>query len=152
MSHVNIEQFACPFAVTLTLKQGLDGAGGTAGRFQRIDEYEASKNFRHFMNLLNRQVYGHAAQRHGKRLNVLPVMEQGKDIRLHYHAIIDCPRPQLEREFPAMIRDCWLRTPWGYKEINVQSCYDQGWVSYISKFDSKLAYADAYDWTNCHLD
>src|SRR3546814_10321570 len=52
LSFVNLQRFSSPFAVTLTLKQGIAGAGGLAGRYQKIDMYEVRKNFRHFMNFL----------------------------------------------------------------------------------------------------
>ncbi len=149
---VRTEQFADPFAVTLTLRQGLNGSGGMQGQFKRIERYDAEQNFRHFMNLLNRQVYGHAAERYGKRVQVVPVLEGGSSTRYHYHAIIDCPRPQLHFEFPAMIRSCWLRTPWGYDQIDIQSSCNEGWTNYISKFRSKVEYDMSFDWTNCHLD
>ncbi|EQB32643.1 hypothetical protein [Sphingobium ummariense] len=55
LSYVNLNQFAYPFAVTLTLKQGISGSGGYEGRYQKIDMYEARRNFGLFMNLLNRQ-------------------------------------------------------------------------------------------------
>ncbi|BBD98198.1 hypothetical protein SAMIE_1016990 [Sphingobium amiense] len=151
LSFVNLQRFSFPFAVTLTLKQGIAGVGGFAGRYQKIDMYEARKNFRHFMNLLNRQVYGKATARYGKRINVLPVIEGGNGVRVHYHLILDCPRPELELEYPAMIRDCWSRTPWGYNEIHIQSLCDEGWVSYISKLQSKVVYDESFDWENSHL-
>jgi hypothetical protein len=57
--------------VTLTLKQGhqLDSGG-----WVKIDDYRCRQAFRHFMNLLNRAVYGAAFRRYGKRLRVLPVL------------------------------------------------------------------------------
>jgi hypothetical protein len=151
LSFMNLQRFASPFAVTLTLKQGIAGVGGLAGRYQKIDMYEARKNFRYFMNLLNRQVYGKAVERHGKRINVLPVLEGGNGIRLHYHLVIECPRQEIELEFPAMIRDCWSRTQWGYHEIDIKSLCNEGWVSYISKLQSKVEYDESFDWENSHL-
>src|SRR3546814_1961362 len=87
LSFVNLQRFSSPFAVTLTLKQGIAGAGGLAGRYQKIDMYEVRKNFRHFMNFLNRQVYGKAVERYGKRIDVLAVIEGGNLTRSHYHQI-----------------------------------------------------------------
>src|SRR3546814_2747053 len=69
LSFVNLQRFSSTFAVTLTLKQGISGAGGLAGRYQKIDMYEVRKNFRHFMNFLNRQAYGKAVERYGKRMD-----------------------------------------------------------------------------------
>lgn len=151
LSFVDLQRFSSPFAVTLTLKQGIGGVGGLAGRYQKIDMYEVRKNFRHFMNFLNRQVYGKAVERYGKRIDVLAVIEGGNLTRSHYHLILDCPRPELELEFPAMIRDCWSRTGWGYKQIDIKSQCNEGWLSYISKLQSKVEYDESFDWENSHL-
>ena len=61
--------------VTLTLKQALQP---DRGGWAKIDDYRCRQAFRHFMNLLNRAVYGSAFRRHGKRLRVLPVLEKGE--------------------------------------------------------------------------
>ena len=61
--------------VTLTLKQALQP---DRGGWVKIDDYRCRQAFRHFMNLLNRAVYGSAFRRHGKRLRVLPVLEKGE--------------------------------------------------------------------------
>jgi hypothetical protein len=65
-----------PFCdVTLTLKQARQCE---MGAWIKIDDYSCRQAFRHFMNLLNRAVYGAAFRRHGKRLRVLPVLEKGE--------------------------------------------------------------------------
>ena len=61
--------------VTLTLKQGHQP---DSGGWVKIDDYRCRQAFRHFMNLLNRAVYGSAFRRYGKRLRVLPVLEKGE--------------------------------------------------------------------------
>src|SRR3984957_5650947 len=61
--------------VTLTLKQGHRSDRGT---WIKVDDYPCRQAFRHFMNLLNRAVYGAAFRRYGKRLRVLPVLEKGE--------------------------------------------------------------------------
>jgi hypothetical protein len=61
--------------VTLTLKQG---HRADSGSWIKVDHYQCGQAFRHFMNLLNKKVYGSACRRHGKRLRVLPVLEKGE--------------------------------------------------------------------------
>ena len=61
--------------VTLTLKQARQSDNGV---WVKIDDYPCRRAFRHFMNLLNRSVYGTAFRRYGKRLRVLPVLEKGE--------------------------------------------------------------------------
>src|SRR5437667_4332457 len=65
-----------PFCdVTLTLKQARQS---DRGAWVKLDDYSCRQAFRHFMNLLNRAVYGAAFRRHRKRLRVLPVLEKGE--------------------------------------------------------------------------
>src|ERR1700684_3815225 len=65
-----------PFCdVTLTLKQA---RRCEKGAWLKIDDYSCREAFRHFMNLLNRAVYGAAFRRYGKRLRVLAVLEKGE--------------------------------------------------------------------------
>jgi hypothetical protein len=61
--------------VTLTLKQARQSERGA---WIKIDDYACRKAFRHFMNLLNRAVYGAAFRRYNKSLRVLPVLEKGE--------------------------------------------------------------------------
>ena|SRR5271168_420334 len=61
--------------VTLTLKQGRQSDNGTK---VWIDEQQCKRAFHHFMNLLNHAVYGKTVKLHGKRLQVLPVLEKGE--------------------------------------------------------------------------
>ena len=50
--------------LTLTLKQARKTDDGL--RWIRADEYQCREAFRHFMNLLNRAVYGNAYRRNGR--------------------------------------------------------------------------------------
>ena len=87
--------------VTLTLKQGHQP---DSGGWVQIEDYRCRQAFRHFMNLLNRAVYGSAFRRYGKRLRVLPVLEKGEvrarslrpwergtSGRWHIHCAIELP-------------------------------------------------------------
>jgi hypothetical protein len=76
-----------PFCdVTLTLKQARQSERGA---WVKINDYPCRQAFRHFMNLLNRAVFGAAFRRHGKRLRVLPVLEKGEVRTPHYvHGIV----------------------------------------------------------------
>ena len=87
--------------VTLTLKQARQP---DSGGWLKIDDYRCRQAFRHFMNLLNRAVYGAAFRRYGKSLRVLPVLEKGEVCaralrswdrgtsgRWHIHCAIELP-------------------------------------------------------------
>ena len=50
--------------VTLTLKQALKSDDG---RWVKIDQYQCRRAFRHFMNLLNRAIYGNPSRQKNSR-------------------------------------------------------------------------------------
>jgi hypothetical protein len=144
---IDIDGWNHPFAVTLTLKQRIGGDGGISSAAESLTPEIASRNLRHWLNVMNKQVYGSAAQRHGKCLPVLPVLEGGRGKRLHYHLIIDCPRDDLKEVFPAMIVSTWRKTLWGYDQTDVKPC-DAGWLNYITKLRDKPDFASSIDWMN----
>lgn len=144
----NYDKWKSPHAVTLTMKQGLLAANGNSSTFVRLTCQEASQNFGHFMNCMNRQVFGQAFKRYGKRLPVIPVLEGGNGSHLHYHATIECPRDDLELGFKSLIRSTWLKTQWGRREMDIKIDADEGWLGYISKERDKPDYDLSIDWLN----
>lgn len=150
LSFVDLSKFVNPFSVTLTLKQSVIVDYGHLRTHSRISHDRAVRNFRHFMNLLNRRMYGHGFKRHGKRVQVIPILEGGGLTRFHYHCVIDCPRPELTETFPSIITNCWSKTDYGYDQIDVQPGSDSGWLHYISKFRSKSDFDQSIDWINLH--
>lgn len=149
-SFVDLSKFVNPHSVTLTLKQSVVVRYGQSSIHSRITPDRAVRNFRHFMNRLNKRVYGHSYSRHGKRVQVIPVLEGGEHTRLHYHCVIDCPRAELSDSYSNLIGECWLQTDYGYDQIDVQPRSDSGWVNYISKFRTKSEFDQSIDWTNLH--
>src|SRR5262249_10884922 len=123
-------------AVTLTLKQARRSAlpnDAASGIWVEVNDVQCKNAFRHFMNLLNRAIYRNAVRRHGKRLRVIPVVERGAILenetfgRWHIHAAIEPPSHLADAEFETLIRDCWQRTDWGYREIQLGQNADRGW-------------------------
>lgn len=145
-----IEGWRNPHAVTLTMKQGQQLDAGRGPAFVALTPAMASINLTHFFNRLNKAVYGSAAQRHGKRVASIPVLEGGNGRRLHYHLMLDCPRPDLEEGYPHLIDDLWKKTEWGYKINDVTPKSDHGWTKYISKLRDKPHFSDSFDWPNYH--
>lgn len=148
---VSLDDWRAPVAVTLTLRQCVSVPNGTSAVTQWLTDTAASQNMRHFLNKLDRLVFGKAATRFGKRVGCVPVLEGGTGKRLHYHAVIDCPRPELAGDFPLLIADAWRTTTWGYWQIDCQRDADHGWLTYITKFRDKPNLADAIDWANLRL-
>jgi hypothetical protein len=133
-----------PFCdVTLTLKQGRQT---DRGHWMRINDYGCGQAFRHFMNLLNRTVYGAAFRRHGKRLRVLPVLEKGevraralrscergRSGRWHIHCAIELPPHFDAIALERLIHRCWAKVEWGCSRILVRDCANAGWIHYMLK-------------------
>ena len=140
-----------PFCdVTLTLKQGHQSDRGA--RIE-IDDYPCRRAFRHFMNLLNRAVYGSAFRRHGKRLRVLPVLEKGEvrartlrsrergtSGRWHIHCAIELPLRFDAIALENLISSCWRKVEWGYGRILVRDGANAGWINYMLKDRQKSVF------------
>ena len=140
-----------PFATTLTLRQSVTVNDGHLATQVWLTDTLASQNLRHFLNRLNRSIYGKASSRFGKGVSCIPVLEGGGSKRLHYHAVIDCPRTNIVLEFPQLVAEHWRSTQWGYWQIDCQPKPDQNWINYITKFRDKPDYSDAIDWVNLRL-
>ena len=132
--------FRNPVAVTLTMKQFSQG--------QWIDEISCSVNLRHFLNRLNKKVFGNGFGRYRKRLQVVAVQEWSSTHRLHLHLIISRPDQLNLAQFVALVRDCWSKTRFGYYEAYFEDCADTGWLDYMLKGRTKSDLADFIDWTN----
>ena len=136
-SHTYLSNLSNWFGVTLTLKQRIDG--------RRLDEISSSQNLRYFLNILNKKVFGNQTKRFGKRVETIPVLEKSKMDRYHYHLCMRKPDPLSLIKFEHSIRECWLKTRWGYNEIHIHRQIDNGWVDYITK-------SDDIDWNNFYRD
>lgn len=150
-SYIDTVAWHDPHAFTLTMKQGRMADGPTGQIYVPISNEAASNNVGHFLNRLNKKLYGNAATRFGKKVQIIPVFEGGNHKRLHVHGTIDCPRPDLRTVYPALIAEIWSQTPWGYHQTQVQPDCDRGWTTYFSKTRDKPNYADAIDWKNVHV-
>jgi hypothetical protein len=135
--------FQAPAAVTWTMKKRVG--------FQNVDLLVASQNFHQFMNRLNNKILASAAKLHGRRLKTVAVIEANADGRLHYHAMIDRPHYCSFETFKGVVADQWLRTDFGYRQIDVQDAADAGWTDYMLKLRQKVSLLESIDWNNCHL-
>lgn len=143
----DLSRFANPIAVTLTMKQGIK----IGSSFQWLSREFAIQNYRHFMNLLNVEVFGKRFKRHGVRIQTIPILEGDNLSRLHFHCVMDRPDEIDIDRFSWMIETCWKRTDWGYNQIDIQPSCNDGWTKYISKYRGKTDYIDSFDWSNTHL-
>ena len=130
-------------AVTLTMKKR---AGAKVA-----DDINASDNFRHFRNRLDNAILGSRAKRYGARLKMVAVLERSADYRLHHHCIIERPYYCSFEKFVSIVREQWLKTDFGYRQVDIQDRPDTGWFDYILKQQQKRSLFDSIDWTNCQL-
>jgi hypothetical protein len=148
-SFIDFNDWSFPFAATLTLRQAryeFDERGSLVR--VSLNDDRASRNFRHFINLLNSRVYGKRSKRFGRRVRAVPVLEGGWKKRLHYHAVIECPREDLVSIYPQLIEQCWQKTDWGYDQVHVTADPDAGWLRYMTKLRSKPDFGSSIDWMN----
>ena len=116
--------------MTLTLKHQMRAADGRA---VGLDELLAKKNFRHFMKLLNRTVFGNANRNHDKRLLVIPALEKDVHGRWHYHLAIEPPAHMGPEFFQVEIWTCWRRTFWGHDQMHFSATGNDHWLDYMLK-------------------
>jgi hypothetical protein len=141
--------------VTLTLKQG---HRADSGSWTKVDHYRCRQAFRHFMNLLNKAVYGSAFRRHGKRLRVLPVLERGevhapslrqcergKFGRWHIHCAIELPLHFDAFALEKLVRVCWAKVELSNGRILVRDCANAGWINYMLKGRQKSEFDGLLD-------
>ena len=140
---LNTASWKRSIACTLTLKQRVNN--------QKIDTEIASRNFRHFLNRLNRKLYGNAADRYSKHIKVIPVIEHDEFRRFHIHLQIELPRDWEFETFTVLIRSQWEKTRWAYHHIHFELVRDRGWISYLTKPNQKRDFDLSIDWMNCQL-
>jgi len=138
-------QWDNPLCVTLTERQCVDGV--------KIDEIRSSRNTRHFLNVLNRAVYGNAYRRFGKKVRVLIVQEVSGSGRHHLHGVFDIPKERDVNMFKVQIEKAWKSSRYGYNEIRLDIPSAEqtvsGYLSYIMKGRTKpFGLCDAVDWEN----
>lgn len=133
-------------SVTFTLKQFSEG--------EQLDEINASRNMHHFLNRLNKRMFGKSFQRFGLRVNVMPVQECTD--RIHYHLLVEIPsfingNDHDRKAFKSTLEECWHKTKFGYLETCIKELNDadslKKWSQYITKFRNKDS---ELDWENYH--
>lgn len=137
---INTLQNKSAFAVTFTMK-GVD-------RDDLSTRLRCQQNMRHFLNLLNQRLFKNSFRRHGKRVEVVPVLELSNWQRLHYHLTIVKPNIIDDQAFQNLIHECWLDTNLANYENVVKPVRDKGWTSYLVK---KLGSTAELDIENIHI-
>lgn len=133
-----------PFcAVTLTMKQGRQSDQGI---WFHADGQQAKIAFQIFLNRLNKEVFGNAALRYGKKLGVIPVVEKEEFGRWHIHAAIELPSRFNPVAFDELIATHWSQIDWARERTHFEEGADQGWITYMLKRRQK---SDLETWSDC---
>lgn len=138
-NHIRSLPIKQSLSVTLTMKQVVEN--------EYLDPQKSSRNFKHFLNRLNKKIHGNAYYRFGKSISVVPALEKSFEGRYHYHLILERPAHIPQNTYELMIMECWRKTRFGYYEIDIRNIYSSGWTDYITKFSSK---EDEIDYENLH--
>ena len=101
----------------------------------------AKKKMRHFLNVLNKQVYGNASQRFNKRLKCIPILEKDDNTRIHYHLILEhLSQRNMRPETYFMI----MQKLWKFGRVETEGLFinddesKTGWLNYITKSETKF--------------
>jgi len=126
-------------------------------RLASCDDIDAQDSVRIFLHRLNRKILG-SQHRNGKRDLIAFAVREGsyKSDNLHYHLMVEIPE-QARAKFNDSVLSAWLaarRSPKARlrnEQPHVQPVYDDQWLSYMLKPQSKSNYLDAIDWINTRL-
>ncbi len=140
-------QIQNPYSVTITLKQRLNSFN--------LDSIRTSTNTKHFLNRLNKKVFGNRSKRFGVKVDSFVVTEGDVDHRLHTHLIIGRPSHITHEVFVSLISQTVGKTQWGYNQIDIQKLdtdLDHSkWFFYLLKDRSKTDLQSNIDWLNTHI-
>lgn len=122
-----------PIAVTLTSRQWNDG--------QALDEICLERDITFFLNRLNYKLFRKGFSKHGKKLDVLPVIEGDRNTDFHCHLALELPENLGLNEMEQHIRECWGKTRFGRANgnfaIKIEPKIDDGWRKYKLKEKTK---------------
>ena len=119
-----------------------------------ITEKRAAEAIRHFFNLVDYGLYGHASKRHNRhceRLNFIQGSEHGE--RWHYHCLIALPNDRFQecKEFIDFLYAKWRKVIGSGYMSEIKGIYDsRGSVGYSTR---KLEINDAvsFDVNSSHI-
>lgn len=131
-------------AVTLTFKPTI-----------KYDQIHRSKDVRHFLNRLNRRVYGKSFT-NGARLKCIPVFESNLSDGVHVHMFLERPTcsDRLGCSFEEAIHSEWSKLDYAgvRKAQDVRDCFCVGgWADYITKEIRDADMLSKLDIANMHI-
>lgn len=103
---------------------------------QSVDS--AKKKMRHFLNVLNKKVYGNAHKRFKKSVKCIPIIEKDENTKIHYHLILE----HLSRgKMTSVTYELIMQSFWKFGRIKSNGLFindeDSSWKDYILKKRTK---------------
>ncbi len=109
----------------------------TYRQYVNRNEVERSSDIKHFLNKLNRKVFGMAYVKGHIRLKTFPVFEINKSGGLHVHMVVGRPESiLLSKPLEELAKEAWLSMKCGGspKAQDVRNCYEvMGLIGYNCK-------------------
>jgi hypothetical protein len=140
------------FAITLTYRET-----EAQHSSKYVPNYQkTSQDIKHFLNIINRKVYGRQSKSHKKRLKCVNVFEFNTSTGLHVHMVLENPADwQIpEAEKASLILNAWMSMKYsGSEKANkIFLGYEiNGWINYCFK-NINYYNTERIDVANLHLD
>jgi hypothetical protein len=142
-----MSQIRNPVGLTLDMKQMVKG--------EKLDLYSVSQTIRHYLSRLNRKIFGNCAQKRGRKIQVVPVIEGGGQtgVRIHAHLTIGCPDSIEIKWFKLHLIREWQKCRFSYNFHKISQIEDySGWQDYLLKIHSKCdGISSSIDTSNLHI-
>jgi hypothetical protein len=122
------------FAVTLTIKQSFLIKTDSGNHMQKLKREDCNAIAKRFIQKLNREVFGKAAERYDKGLKYFITVEggwNGKNLHLHM-AVGGFPKTRKIMQFKNMVCNA-VRNVYELDEQHAVNVMDSGWMEYITK-------------------
>ena len=110
-------------------------------RYFNSKEVVVEDSFRHYINMVSRNIYGNQHTRKGKVIKHFAVTEKDNEHRFHSHATIAVRKDITSLdEFKETLNLCYLKHRNRMRSkngIKIEEVYSDGWNTYICKLRSK---------------
>ncbi len=122
------------FAVTLTIKQLFLVKTEQGNYVKKLQRSDCDAIARRFIQKVNREIFGKAAERYGKSLRFIPVVEGERSFKnLHFHmAVGNYPKKRMFNQFDVDVKNAINLVAELDKEYKVK-IMDSGWMDYFTK-------------------
>ena len=123
--------------ITLFLKRSHKFTLGNQYAWVRLDAIVLQREWRRFINQLNRKIYKSAHRKHYKEVEMQARLEKSENGCFHMHVAFQTPDHQTSEEFLRIVASLWSKQDYSSGSGEKHFVSDAGWVNYINKFGRK---------------